>query len=519
MRVNLPVTGQEYDYPGQEMLVSMTDRQGVITHCNAAFVRVSGYSYEELIGQPHNLIRHPDMPPEAFKDMWSTVGHGRAWSALVKNRRKNGDHYWVQAHVTPLMEKGKPIGYLSVRTKPQRNEIDGAQALYQQLIQEREAGRPTFKLHAGRVRHFGVRDWLAKWGRVHLTGRVGLSVAAGVTLCWLPAWMGLPVAWLPWVQLIISIVLGVTLVTFLHRRVSKPLTEATRFINNMAAGDLTHTISSDRTDEIGRLMRGLRQANLNTRAFVHDVCYETAGIQQAIAEIASGNTDLSKRTESQAGNLDRTTSAMSTLTINVQQTAATAREVAEVSTQATDVAQQGGQAVGQVVHAMQGIQASSHRMSEITQLIESIAFQTNILALNAAVEAARAGEQGRGFAVVAAEVRSLAKRSAQAAKEINDLISASVNQVGDGTRQVEAAGQTMNRVMDAVAQVTHLIQGITTATAEQSDDIANVNQSISQIDGATQQNAALVEQAAAAAESLQSQARALVRAAQLFRVK
>ncbi len=120
MRLNLPISGQEYDYPGEEMLVSMTDKQGVITHCNAAFTRVSGYSQDELIGQPHNLIRHPDMPEEAFKDMWHTIGFGRAWTATVKNRRKNGDHYWVQAHVTPLLSHGKPIGYLSVRTKPTR---------------------------------------------------------------------------------------------------------------------------------------------------------------------------------------------------------------------------------------------------------------------------------------------------------------------------------------------------------------------------------------------------------------
>ena len=155
MRINLPVTGQEREYSEQDMLVSMTDRQGIITHCNAAFTRVAGYSCDELLGQPHNIIRHPDMPPEAFKDMWNTVGNGRQWSGIVKNRAKNGDHYWVHAHVTPLMEHGKPVGYLSVRTKPSREQIAAAEALYIQLIREREEGRPTFKLHAGRVRHYG----------------------------------------------------------------------------------------------------------------------------------------------------------------------------------------------------------------------------------------------------------------------------------------------------------------------------------------------------------------------------
>lgn len=516
MRLNLPITGQENDYPSQEMIVSMSDRAGLITHCNAAFARVSGYTQEELIGQPHSMIRHPDMPAEAFKDMWRTIGNGRSWTGVVKNRCKGGDHYWVQAHVTPLLSHGKPIGYLSVRTKPTRQQIDEAQALYQRLVAEREA--PTFKLHAGRVRHFGWRDWAGKLGRVHLTGRVAAAVATVLPITMAPTLLGLPAAVEPWAQLGLGALAVAIMVTLLDRSVTRPLNEAIRFINNMSAGDLTQTIWSDRTDQIGVLMRGLRQANLNTRAFVSDVRCETDGIQKAIAEIAAGNNNLSTRTDSQAGSLERTTAAMSMLTHNVKQTADTAREVAQVSAQTTDVAEQGGQAVGLVIQAMQGIQGSSHRMTEITQLIESIAFQTNLLALNAAVEAARAGEQGKGFAVVASEVRSLARRSSQAAQEIRNLISASIDQVGDGTRQVEAAGETIDRVVKAVTQVTELIQGITTATAEQSDDIANVNQSIGQIDSATQQNATLVEEAASAAESLQKQAQTLVRAAQVFRV-
>jgi aerotaxis receptor len=517
MRTNLPVTGQEYDYVNDEMLVSMTDRQGVITHCNAAFVQVSGYTQEELIGQPHNMIRHPDMPAEAFKDMWQTIGNGRSWTALVKNRRKNGDHYWVQAHVTPLLSHGKPIGYLSVRTKPRRDQVTASEQLYRRIVEER--GAPTFKLHAGRVRHFGWRDWTGKLGRVHLTGRVAAAMAAILPLTLLPAWLGMASAWLPWVQSGLGLLMLGLMVYLLDRTVTRPLNESIRFINNMSAGDLTGSIWSDRTDQIGVLMRGLRQANLNTRAFVHDVCFETEGIRKAIADIAAGNGNLASRTESQAGNLERTTAAIATLTSNVKQTADTAREVASVSADTSNAAEQGGSAVDQIIHAMQGIQDSSKRMTDITQLIESIAFQTNILALNAAVEAARAGEQGRGFAVVASEVRSLARRSSQAAKEIRDLISASVEQVGDGTRQVESAGETINHVVEAVNHVTQLIQGITAATAEQSDDLANVNRSITEIDGATQQNAHMVEQAAAAAASLERQAQALVRAAQVFRVK
>jgi aerotaxis receptor len=518
MRLNLPVTGQEREYAEHDMLVSMTDRTGVITHCNAAFIRVAGYNCDELLGQPHNLIRHPDMPPEAFKDMWSTVGNGRQWSGIVKNRAKNGDHYWVHAHVTPLMDHGKPIGYLSVRTKPSREQIVAAEALYTRLAAERESGRQTFKLHAGRVRHLGWRDWLGKMRRFQLTGRVGFALAAALPLLLLPGLLPVGTATMLGLQVVLLVCIWCAAMAGMQRAVTRPLDEAIGFLRNMSAGDLTSTIDSARTDQIGVLLRGLRQANLNTRAFVHDVRQETSGIHHVVAEMVADNGDLSGRTESQVGNLERITQSLSLLTGNVRQTADTAREVAGVSEQASQVAEQGGQAVQGVIDTMQGIHGASQKMGEIIELIENIAFQTNILALNAAVEAARAGEQGKGFAVVASEVRALAQRTAAAAKEIRALIGASVEQVSDGSRQVEAAGATIHKVIDAVTQVTSLIQGITGATSAQSGDLEHVHSSISEIDSATQQNAALVGQAAEATASLQQQAGALVRAANVFRV-
>ena len=519
MRLNLPVTGREFEYPESEMLVSMTDKKGVITHCNAAFVKVSGYTYDELIGQPHNMIRHPDMPAEAFKDLWSTIGYGRPWSAFVKNRRKNGDHYWVRAHVTPLKDHGKLVGYLSVRTKPTRDQVNAAEALYKKMADEKASGKQTFKIHAGRVRHFGWKDLIGKLGRLHLTSRFGIAAALLLPLLLLPEFLGLPEPVERITQILTAVGLWALFVYCVRTMISKPLEDAIGTAHSMAAGDLTFAQDSDRTDQVGVLIRALKQASMNTRAFVYDVRAEADGIQQAISNISSGNSNLATRTESQVTSLVKTTHALSLLTGNVKQTADTARQVAQVSAETTQAAQQGGQVVQQVIHAMQGIQSSSQHMSDITQLIESIAFQTNILALNAAVEAARAGEQGRGFAVVAGEVRSLAQRSSSAAKEIRDLISKSVEQVSDGTRQVEEAGATINRVVDAVTHVTDLIQGITAATAEQSGDIAQVNDSITQIDGVTQQNAALVEEASSATTSLKNQADTLVRAASVFRVK
>ena len=178
MRINLPVTQREQDFPDGLMLVSTTDTQGRITHCNEGFVRISGFNYEELLGQPHHMVRHPDMPPEAFQDMWRTIGHGRPWSGVVKNRCKNGDHYWVLANVTPVLEKGKPVGYMSVRLKPTRQQIQEAEQLYARLAAERESGRHTIKLHAGGVRRLGWTNWPAMLHRLTLSQRLGLMLGA-----------------------------------------------------------------------------------------------------------------------------------------------------------------------------------------------------------------------------------------------------------------------------------------------------------------------------------------------------
>lgn len=171
MRENLPVFDQEFDYPADELLMSTTDSKGHITHCNAAFERVSGYSMQELMGQPHNMVRHPDMPSEAFRDMWATIGHGRSWKGLVKNRRKDGSFYWVAAHVTPIMQSGKPVGYMSVRAKPTREQVKSAQTLYAQLHAQRGQANLDIALHAGHVRATGLRNQWGKWQRLSFTQR------------------------------------------------------------------------------------------------------------------------------------------------------------------------------------------------------------------------------------------------------------------------------------------------------------------------------------------------------------
>ncbi|MFC4623522.1 methyl-accepting chemotaxis protein [Comamonas nitrativorans] len=274
-------------------------------------------------------------------------------------------------------------------------------------------------------------------------------------------------------------------------------------------GDLTRRMDASGTDELAQIARAFNQFADKIAGVLLQIRAAADNVRVASTEIAMGNQDLSSRTEQQASSLEETAAAMEQLTATVQQNAANARQANELARSASDIASHGGEAVGQVVQTMSGIETSSRKMSDIIGVIDGIAFQTNILALNAAVEAARAGEQGRGFAVVASEVRTLAQRSATAAKEIKGLIDESVAQVSSGNRQVQDAGSTMTQVVDGIRQVNTIVAEITTASQEQSTGIAEVGTAIAHMDQATQQNAALVEQATAAAQSLQQQAHAL----------
>ncbi len=315
----------------------------------------------------------------------------------------------------------------------------------------------------------------------------------------------------------IAVVLAALIAVFATRSITRPLGEAVKVAETVASGDLTHRIEVHSKDETGQLMQALKKMNEELVRIVSQVREGTHTMANASKEIAAGNQDLSSRTEEQASSLEETASSMEELTSTVRQNADNARQANQLAVNASGVAEKGGKVVSQVVETMNAIDASSHKMADIINVIDGIAFQTNILALNAAVEAARAGEQGRGFAVVATEVRNLAQRSAAAAREIKTLIDDSVNRVEAGSRLVEEAGVTMNEVVTSIKQVHDIMTEITAASAEQSDGIEQVNQAITQMDQVTQQNAALVEEAAAAAESLQDQANQLVDAVSLFR--
>ncbi|ONS98215.1 methyl-accepting chemotaxis protein [Burkholderia cenocepacia] len=514
MRNNQPVTQQEFDFPDDVTLMSTTDADSIITYANTTFAQVSGFSNEELVGQPHNVVRHPDMPKEAFADMWATLRRGEPRTALVKNRRKNGDHYWVRANAIPVMRNGAPQGYMSVRTKAPHDETQAAEALYR-AFREGKAGRRRFHkglvIRTGLLRLASLSQTMSVRARVHSAlcvlapAVVGAGWACGLAGGGLAAFAGVTVG--------VAAAAG----WWLDAQIVRPLRQLRDEALRVATGESRSGVRMNRVDEIGMTLRTINQLGLMFRWLVDDVSEQVLNVQRASNEIAQGNNDLSARTEQASTSVQQTAASMAEMTATVSSNAETALQANQLSVSASEAAGRGGQAVNEVVATMNDITDSSRKIADIIGVIDGIAFQTNILALNAAVEAARAGDQGRGFAVVAGEVRALAQRSANAAKEIKTLIGASVERVESGARIVDGAGKTMEDIVTQVKRVSDLIAEISSSTAEQSTGVAQVDQAVVHLDNITQQNAALVEQSTAASESLKQQATRLVEAVNVFR--
>lgn len=511
MRNNQPVTQRELHYPANATLMSTTDAKGRITYANPSFVDISGYAREALMGQAHNIIRHPDMPPAAFADMWRTVQAGWPWTGLVKNRANNGDHYWVRANVVPLISQGQITGYISVRTQPSSAETQQAQALYTAMNRGQAQG---MRVHKGLVIRTGWMAWLS-WPQTLSTrariragmalggtlGTVGLLTAAA-PLSWMALaglWAGLGVA--SWV---------------LEAQVATPLEQLERQALDVTSGKTRSPVSMNRIDEIGMTLRCVNQMGLMFRWLIDDVATQVRQLQAEIDRIAQGNQQLNQRTEQSAAAVQQTATSMSQVIEAVQHNADTSRQATMLADEASQSAANGGHAVSAVISTMDDITSSSHRIADITGVIDSIAFQTNILALNASVEAARAGEQGKGFAVVAGEVRQLAQRTAHAAREIKSLIAASVEKVNTGAEKVNEASQTIHTIVDQVQQVAKLIDAVNAASQQQGEGIGQVNGAVQHMDQITQQNAALVEQTASASSNLKKQADQLVQSLSAF---
>jgi aerotaxis receptor len=518
MRNNQPVSNREVDVLDDQAIVSKTDLNGNIVYVNPYFTEISGFTEDELIGAPQNIVRHPDMPSEAFADLWTSIKGGTPWTGIVKNRCKNGDHYWVRANITPIREHGKTIGYMSVRVKAERHQIAEAEAAYKAI---RAGDGHGIRIKNGQLIRHGLVHLLGRLSHVSLGMRIWLATSVvnvlqlGVCAA---ALMGdeshrYAIFGATFAGLLINVFLWYTL------RVSMlaPLQQALQGARSIAAGDLTASFDTHATDEVGQLLRALQQMNSNLIATIRDVRVNVETMAVATRQIAAGNADLSGRTEAQAASLEETASSVEQFSATVKQNADNSAQANQLAVSASTVAVQGGEIVADVIATMDEINTSSRKIVDIIGLIEGIAFQTNILALNAAVEAARAGEQGRGFAVVAGEVRNLAQRSATAAKDIKNLIDVSVGKVSAGMVQVDRAGATMKEVVSSVQQVTAIMREISIASHEQSIGVDQVNSAIAHMDQVTQQNAALVEEAAAATASLAVEAGGLTQAVSLFK--
>ena len=514
MRDNGHVSQREFPLEEEDTLLSTTDLKGRIVYANDSFIRCSGFDREELYGKAHNLVRHPDMPEAAFGDMWRTIQSGRPWSALVKNRRKDGDHYWVRANASPIRRQGEVVGYLSVRTKPDAQAVEQHQALYQRLRQ----GDTRLGLRRGHVLLTGwVHAW-SRWKFVSLAARMRLGVL-GVWLLGAGQVWALSSGATPEVGAAMAVwtLAMLTVALWLRQAVHRPLGLVLEEAQAVASGQRARTLFPERADEIGCLMRSIEQAGLNLLSLVGDIQGKSQQVSEGAADLQQGNDDLARRTSDAAASLEQTAAATEQLATTIQANSDTARQAAEMATQAVSVAARSADMVAQARNSMAGIAASSRRVADITTLINGIAFQTNILALNAAVEAARAGEHGKGFAVVAAEVRALSIKSADAAREIKGLIEASTEQVEAGARSVTGAGGAMAEAVGAVERLAAMMGTIRMASQEQATGVAQINVALNRLEQATQDNAAQVRNNAVLSHSLSEQAQRLDEAASVFR--
>jgi len=521
MRINGPVTNEEYVLPEGEVIITRTDVGGRITYANQAFLTSSGFSLQECMGEPQNIVRHPDMPREAFADLWKTIKSGLPWTGIVKNRRKNGGFYWVRANVTPIVENGKIVGYMSVRVRPTTEEVRFADDLYRKMRQGEakhvrlEQGEAVDCRWLPRVIH-ALND--SSIARTALVFGTLLAASCGQMLVWLWPEGSAVRGYGPMFGAVGAALSSAGWIYYVTR-IIHPIRHAKDVAIRILSGDMRATFPAARERDIDRFMRVLNQMNAKLVGVLRDT---RLGIERALhgaEQIEQANVELSRRTQANAASLEEMAASMEELSSAVQQNSVNAQQANVLSGEAFQVTEKGREVVQQVVERMGSIADSSRRMSDIVTLMESITFQTNLLALNAAVEAARAGESGRGFAVVAQEVRALAQRSATAAREIKTLIEDSLEKVDDGVQLVNRAGETMETVVKSVRLVTNLVSDIMAASHEQSAGIEQVTRAVSDMDAVTQRDSELAEQLVDVVRELRFQAGRMLEAIAAFEVE
>jgi aerotaxis receptor len=497
MRKNFPATAIESPFPKGKILVSKTDLKGQITYANDAFIALSGFTREELLGQPHNVVRHPDLPPVIFEDMWATLKSGYPWRGLVKNRCKDGGFYWVDALVVPIRKGGQPVGYMSVRSEPPRSEVESAETLYRDIRENKAKYTPLVPQGQG-----GLKRTL---GMV-LGGVSALMLlnALAYTFQWPVA-----IAWLAFLAGVGGCAHGIL---YVQRNVCRRVQQTVDYFNRIAEGDLTNKIDITRRDEMGRIMTALAATQVQLRVVVDE-------IRLAETEVARQGLGLTEQTQKLVGlaaeqqdSVLRVSAAMEEVSVSISEVARSSGQASDSASSTRAVIDQGSEqlslnnastlrvvaAVEESGKAMGELSVSIQQIGSITNVIKDIAEQTNLLALNAAIEAARAGEQGRGFAVVADEVRKLAERTANSTAEITRMVAqvqqttgAAVVSMGNATSEVHKGRELLDattvqfqEINRAANDVLVSAQHIADATREQSvaaEDVAKNMEHISQM--------------------------------------
>ena len=490
MKINQPVTQREVPMKDGTILVSKTDLKGRITFCNDEFVQISGFSERELIGASHNIVRHPDMPPAAFADLWDTLKRGEPWYGLVKNRARNGDHYWVYANVTPIVENGKVTGYMSVRTKPAARQIEDAEKQYRRLWEQQKqndrtpAGQPS--------RATGDKPGLR--GRFAEPLLPAIFLQLGALLSFLgDAPMAATTA-----LMLLAPAAAMLMQQRERRRARRYHERISTTLDDLMEGRFFNWITPGEDGDLGRIMRQLRMIQIKLGFDVVDANETVLKLLNLVTRLDN----LAQRFQDSAASMEESAANITEINSLVKNNSDNAIDANRMASHAVTQVEKSRDALDRAVEAMTTIDNSTTKIADIIGVIDEIAFKTNLLALNAAVEAAHAGDQGKGFAVVADEVRTLSQLTTSAASEVKQLIQDNIAKVKDGAEMIGLSSDALRDVVAEVENVSQLISEISVSGKEQAIGIEMLSDNIQTINDTLQHSSHMIHEASAQSEQI-----------------